>query len=180
MPSTSPAPSTSSSAGSSHTGIKVVLDVTVWLENRGTCMLKSKTSKMALSVCILTLISDGGFVDFRRMPIWRFDREKHFTLHVYLDDPRMRVLTYAACDEIAGTMIMANLALFDVASGSHRTRIARAELCSDHLNDFDREPSPKGGEEQSQRQLQKHAGTLPDSTQRQEQFETDDDSTLKR
>ena len=108
-------------------GIKVVLDVTIRIENRATCMLKSKKSKMALSVCVLTLTSDGGFVDFRRMPIWRFDSEKRFTMHVHLEDPRMRILTYAACDEIAGTLMQANFLPIDMARGSHRTRIARAE-----------------------------------------------------
>nr|WJN24854.1 meiosis specific DNA helicase [Pseudozyma flocculosa] len=108
-------------------GIKVVLDVSIRIENRATCMLKSKKSKMALSVCVLTLTSDGGFVDFRRMPIWRFDSEKRFTMHVHLDDPRMRILTYAACDEIAGTLMQASLLPIDMAKGLHRTRIARAE-----------------------------------------------------
>lgn len=116
-------------------GIKVVLDVTIRIENRATCMLKSKKSKMALSVCILTLRSDGSFVDFRRMPIWRLDSEKRFTLHVHLEDPRMRVLTYAACDEIAGTLMQANLLPMDMASGSHRTRMARAELQRGGMSD---------------------------------------------
>lgn len=109
--------------------IKVVLDVTIRIENRATCMLKSKRSKMALSVCVLTLTSDGGFVDFRRMPIWRFDSEKRFTMHVHLENPRKRILTYAACDEIAGTLMQANLLpITDMTNGSHRTRIVRAEL----------------------------------------------------
>nr|WJN24856.1 meiosis specific DNA helicase [Pseudozyma thailandica] len=117
-----------SSAMATNSGVKVVLDVTVRVENRATCMLKSKTSKMALSVCILTLTSDGDYVDFRRMPIWRFDREKRFTLHVLLRDLRVRVHVYAACDEIAGTMLQANLLPADMANGSHRTRVARGEL----------------------------------------------------
>ncbi|CBQ73764.1 related to HFM1-DNA/RNA helicase [Sporisorium reilianum SRZ2] len=125
----------SAATGIQPSGIKVVLDVMIRIENRATCMLKSKKSKMALSVCILTLTSDGGYVDFRRMPIWRFDSEKRFTLHVHLEDPRMRVLTYAACDEIAGTLMQANLLPMDMAKGSHRTRIARAELQRGGMSD---------------------------------------------
>ncbi|TKY85335.1 hypothetical protein EX895_005497 [Sporisorium graminicola] len=116
-------------------GIKVVLDVVIRIENRATCMLKSKKSKMALSVCILTLTSDGDYVDFRRMPIWRFQSEKQFTLHVHLTDPRRRILTYAACDEIAGTLMQANLLPVDMSMGSHRTRIARAELQRGGMSD---------------------------------------------
>ncbi|GAC99202.1 potential translation-regulating helicase [Pseudozyma hubeiensis SY62] len=116
--------------------IKAVLDVTIRIENRATCMLKSKRSKMALSVCVLTLTSDGGFVDFRRMPIWRFDSEKRFTMHVHLENPRTRILTYAACDEIAGTLMQANLLpITDMTSGSHRTRIVRAELQRGGMNE---------------------------------------------
>nr|DBA11282.1 TPA_inf: MER3 [Kalmanozyma brasiliensis] len=118
-------------------GMKVVLEVKIWVENRATCMLKSKTSRMPLSICVLMLRSDGGYVDFRRMPIWRFDSEKRFTVHVHLDNPRMRVVTTAACDEIAGTLVQASLLPVDVASGSHRIRIARAEIQNGSPNDFD-------------------------------------------
>ncbi|KAJ1018815.1 hypothetical protein NDA16_004620 [Ustilago loliicola] len=149
-------------------GMKIVLDITVRVENRATCMLKSKISKMALSVCILTLTSEGGFVDFRRMPIWRFDREKRFTLHVQLEDPQMRVLTYAACDEIAGTMMQASLIPVDMASGSHRTRIARAEHREGGMSDFDATPSLLAGSDPSASQV--HHGL----------FDMDDDPGPKR
>nr|WJN24853.1 meiosis specific DNA helicase [Moesziomyces parantarcticus] len=108
--------------------IKVVLDIGVSVENRSTCMLKSKTTKLALSLCILTLTADGDFVDFRRMPIYRFTGEKHFTVHVELTDIRTRILTYAACDEIAGTTMQASLLPVDMANGSHRVQLARAEV----------------------------------------------------
>lgn len=136
-------------ARASPLGIKIVLDVMVRVENRATCMLKSKVSKMALSVCILTLTSDGGYVDFRRMPIWRFDREKRYTLHVQLEDPQMRVLTYAACDEVAGTMMQASLIPVDMASGSHRTRIARAQHREGGMSDLDATPSLNAEDDRS-------------------------------
>ncbi|SOV07340.1 related to HFM1 - DNA/RNA helicase [Ustilago sp. UG-2017a] len=141
-------------------GMKIVLDVTVRVENRATCMLKSKVSKMALSVCILTLTSDSGYVDFRRMPIWRFDREKHFTLHVQLEDPLMRILTFAACDEIAGTMMQASLIPVDMASGSHRTRIARVEHREGGMGDFDAAPSMHGDDPSTRQHLHGNADTL--------------------
>ena len=115
---------------------KVVLDVVVRVENRATCILKSKKSGMALSVCILTLTSESAFVDFRRMPIWRFDSEKRFTLHVFLADLKTRILTYATCDEVAGTAMRAELQPIEMASGSHRTQIARAELQMGGSSDF--------------------------------------------
>lgn len=133
---TSGANGTPVTSSASADGIKVVLDVTIRIENRSTCMLKSKNSKMALSICILTLTSDGDYIDFRRMPIWRFDPEKRFTLHVHLENPRMRILTYAACDEIAGTMMQATLIPVDMANGSHRTRVARAVLHRGDPSDF--------------------------------------------
>nr|DBA11284.1 TPA_inf: MER3 [Moesziomyces aphidis] len=112
----------------SRSRIKVVLDIGVRIENRSTCMLKSKTTKLALSLCILTLTADGDFVDFRRMPIYRCTGEKRFTVHVELNDIRTRILTYAACDEIAGTTMQTSLLPVDMANGSHRVQVARAEL----------------------------------------------------
>lgn len=160
--------------------IKVVLDVTVRIENRATCMLKSKTSKMALSVCVLTLTSDGSYVDFRRMPIWRFDPEKRFTVHVNLEDPRMRVLTYAACDEIAGTLMQANLVpMSGMAEGPHRTRIARAELQAGGMSDDS--PAVDEARARPSESFPSDSRTdRPGSTATQEQNNMDDDLRLKR
>ncbi|CDR88582.1 related to HFM1-DNA/RNA helicase [Sporisorium scitamineum] len=160
-------------------GIKVVLDVTIRIENRATCMLKSKKSKMALSVCILTLRADGSYVDFRRMPIWRFDSEKRFTLYVYLEDPRMRVLTYAACDEIAGTLMQANLLPMNMAQGSHRTRIARAQLqCGGMSDEATSDAESPAAPSQSFAHDSRVEG--PDGAMMQDRLHDDDEEGLRK
>ncbi|SPO26563.1 related to HFM1 - DNA/RNA helicase [Ustilago trichophora] len=170
----------SSASSASSTGMKIVLDVTIRIENRATCMLKSKASKMALSVCILTLTSDGDYVDFRRMPIWRFDSEKRFTLHVYLEDLRTRILTYAACDEIAGTLMQANLLPVDMANGSHRTRIARAELHRGDSTDFGAESNADGSGGPSQRMAREDADAYSGRAMVEDEADLDDEHAFKR
>ncbi|SPO26839.1 related to HFM1 - DNA/RNA helicase [Ustilago trichophora] len=170
----------SSAFSASSIGMKIVLDVTIRIENRATCMLKSKASKMALSVCILTLTSDGDYVDFRRMPIWRFDSEKRFTLHVYLEDLRTRILTYAACDEIAGTLMQANLLPVDMANGSHRTRIARAELHRGGLIGFGAESSAEESGGPSQRTAREDADEYSGRAMVEDEPDLDDEHAFKR
>nr|DBA11289.1 TPA_inf: MER3 [Testicularia cyperi] len=106
--------------------VEIVFDVKVTVENRSTCMMKSKTSKLPLSVCILTLTDEHEYIDFRRMPLWRLEEGRTFTLRVRLDSIRTHVLVYAACDEIAGTMVVADLLPADMSGEDHRTKLVRA------------------------------------------------------
>ncbi|SNX84863.1 related to HFM1 - DNA/RNA helicase [Melanopsichium pennsylvanicum] len=170
----------SSASSTTPNSFKLVLDVTVRIENRATCMLKSNTSKMALSVCILTLTSTGEYVDFRRMPIWRFDREKCFTLHLHVEDLRKRVVTYSAIDEIAGTMMQANLQPVDMANGSHRTRIARAERDREDTSECAADVSASASAGTSQRSTHHDSGVEVRTMLVRDEQDMEDESYTKR
>lgn len=108
--------------------VTISLDITIRIENHSICMMKSKMSKLPLSACVLTLTSDDEYIDFRRMPLWRLERGKTFTLQCQLNSVRTRIFVYAACDEIAGTLVLADLLPADMENDSHRTKLVRARM----------------------------------------------------
>nr|WJN24859.1 meiosis specific DNA helicase [Tranzscheliella williamsii] len=118
-------------------GMDVALDISIRLENRATCMLKSKTSKLPLSACVLTLTSDHQYIDFRRMPLWRLDKVKTFTIRCTIKDTHTHVFVYAACDEVAGTSVLADLQPADMAVHSHRTKLVRAKAPNELVTALD-------------------------------------------
>nr|WJN24852.1 meiosis specific DNA helicase [Farysia itapuensis] len=118
-------------AAAETSGLSITLDITIRIENHSICMMKSKMSKLPLSACVLTLTSEDKYIDFRRMPLWRLDSGKTFTLQCQIDDIRTQISVYAACDEIAGTLVVANLLPADMLNASHRTKLVRARMTND-------------------------------------------------
>ena len=88
---------------------QILIDVTVGLKDSTKVAFKSEITKQLLGVCVLCLSSELDFIDFRRMPLKKLQSDKPFRLIFPLRKPGHRIVVLAACEEVVGTLVKAEL-----------------------------------------------------------------------
>ncbi|PWN52030.1 P-loop containing nucleoside triphosphate hydrolase protein [Violaceomyces palustris] len=87
----------------------VTVEVTVGLSGLFRGPNRSHASGRSYFICVLSLSSDQEFFDFRRMPIKKLKNPVAFQLHCSIKKRSQKIVIYAACDEVAGSAVRAEL-----------------------------------------------------------------------
>ncbi|KAN0059871.1 ATP-dependent DNA helicase MER3 [Thecaphora frezii] len=98
-----------SDSGDPEDTVEVAIEVTVALRDYGDVTKKSRASGLPLYVCVLSLSSDMDLYNFSRLPISKLSEPKSFSVSCPLSRRGQKVVVLAGCDEVAGSLVRAEL-----------------------------------------------------------------------
>ncbi|EPQ25851.1 uncharacterized protein PFL1_06526 [Pseudozyma flocculosa PF-1] len=93
----------------SRPSVVVNVAITVGLRDYAAVSKRSRTSGLPIYVCVLTLSSDLDLCNFSRLPISKLSEPRSLTVSCRLNRRGQKVVVLAGSDEVAGSLVRAEL-----------------------------------------------------------------------